>query len=38
MSGIEFRLKKIYEIRNHLLYEIRNNYLMSEKLKKICKF
>ena len=38
MSGIEFRLKKIYEIRNHLLYEIRNNDLMSEKLKKICKF
>ena len=38
MSGIEFRLKKIYEIRNHLLYEIRNNDLMSEKLKKYVSF
>ena len=32
----EFRLKKIYEIRNYLIEEINRNELMSKKHKKVC--
>ena len=32
----EFRLKKIDEIRNHLIEEINRNELMSKKYKKVC--
>ena len=31
----EFRLKKIDEIRNHLIEEINRNELMSKKYKKV---
>ena len=32
----EFRLKKIYEIRNSFLAEIEKNELMSKKHKMVC--
>ena len=38
MSGLEFRLRKIDEIRNDLLVEIKHNDLMSERYKKTCKY
>ena len=34
----EFRLKKIYEIRNYLIEEINQNKLMSKKHKKVAEF
>ena len=34
MSSLEFRLKKIDEIRNYLIEEIKLNDLMSEKYQK----
>ena len=34
--SLEFRLKKIDKIRNHLLDEIKKKDLMSEKHKKVC--
>ena len=34
MSSLEFRLKKIDEIRNYLIEEIKHNDLMSEKYQK----
>ena len=34
----EFRLKKIDEIKNHLIEEINQNKLMSKKHKKFVKF
>ena len=37
-STLEFRLRKIYKIRNYLLDEIKHNDLMSEKYKKTCKY
>ena len=33
-ASLEFRLRKIYESRNHLLDEIKHNDLMSKKPKK----
>ena len=33
----EFRLKKMDEIRNHLIEEINHNELMSKKHKKVCR-
>ena len=38
MGSLEFRLKKLDEIRNYLLDEIKHNDLMSEKHKKTCKY
>ena len=38
MSSLEFRLRKIDEIRNDLLVEIKHNDLMSERYKKTCKY
>ena len=37
-ASLEFRLRKIHEIRNYLLDEIKHNDLMSEKYKKACKY
>ena len=34
MSSLEFRLKKIDEIRNYLIEKIKHNDLMSEKYQK----
>ena len=36
-ASLEFRLRKIYETRNHLLDEIKHNDLMSKKPKKAWK-
>ena len=33
----EFRLKKLDEIRNHLIDEINQNKLMSKKHRKVCR-
>ena len=33
----EFRLKKMDEIRNHLIEEINHNESMSKKHKKVCR-
>ena len=33
----EFRLKKIYEIRNYLIEEINQNKLLNKKHKKVCR-
>ena len=35
-AGLEFRLRKIDETRNHLLAEIKQNDLIIEKDKKTC--
>ena len=37
-ASLEFRLRKIDEIRNYLIDEIKNNDLMSKKYKKTCKY
>ena len=37
-TSLEFRLRKIHEIRNYLLDEIKHNDLMSEKCKKTCMY
>ena len=37
-SGLEFRLRKIDEIKNYLSEEIKSNDLMSEKYKKTCNY
>ena len=36
-ANLEFRFRKIDEMRNYLLDEIKHNDLMSEKYKKTCK-
>ena len=38
MSSLEFRLRKIDEIKNYLSEDQANNELMSEKYKKRCKY
>ena len=37
-ESLEFRLRKIDQIRNYYLDEIKHNDLMSEKYRKICKY
>ena len=36
MKSLDFRIKKIDGTKNCLLDEIKHNYLISEKLKKVC--
>ena len=36
--SLQFRLRKIYETRNHLLDETKHNDLISEKYKNTCKY
>ena len=35
-AGLEFRLRKIDEIKNYILDELNHSDLMSEKYKKTC--
>ena len=37
-ASLEFRFRKIDEIRNYLLDELKQNDLMTEKYKKTCKY
>ena len=37
-ASLEFRLRKIDEIRNYLLHEMKHDNLMNEKYKKTCKY
>ena len=37
-ASLEFRLRKIYETKNHFLDEIKHNDLMTEKYEKTCKY
>ena len=37
-ASLEFRLRKINEIRNQLLDEIKHNGLMGDKYKKTCRY
>ena len=37
-AGLEFRLRKIDEIKNYILDELNHSDLMSEKYKKTCQY